>query len=183
MAFPVILSEFSVVFTSVFKWLRHATDPWNIKKSSLERPETPESWLPNHNMGTKERCRREKMVPEASTSDSEAPIQETRQPLAAPEACAFDFHVLIRFPRFIRAHAQFEFHANSSSTLPGHLFKKHIEFDWRALLELTFNSSSMPNRVPRPLAFFKKSTPNSISTFYSLSCSIRVPRQLELHAP
>ena len=39
-------------------------------------------------MGTKERCRREKMVPEASTSDSEAPIQETRQPLAAPEACA-----------------------------------------------------------------------------------------------
>ena len=38
-------------------------------------------------MGTKERCRREKMVPEASTSDSEAPIQETRQPLAAPEAC------------------------------------------------------------------------------------------------
>ena len=39
-------------------------------------------------MGTKERCRREKMVPEASTSDSEAPIQETRQPLAAPEVCA-----------------------------------------------------------------------------------------------
>ena len=71
----------------LFKWLRHATDPWNIEKSSLERPETPESWLPNHNMGTKERCRREKMVPEASTSDSEAPIQETRQPLAAPEAC------------------------------------------------------------------------------------------------
>ena len=37
---------------------------------------------------TKKRCRREKMVPEASTSDSEAPIQETSQPLAAPEACA-----------------------------------------------------------------------------------------------
>ena len=37
-----------------------------------------ENWVPNHNMGTKKRCRREKMAPEASTSDSEAQIQEAR---------------------------------------------------------------------------------------------------------
>ena len=30
--------------------------PWNIEKSSFERPTKPENWLPNHNMGTKERC-------------------------------------------------------------------------------------------------------------------------------
>ena len=35
-------------------------------------------------MGTKKRCRHEKMVSEASTSDSEAQIEETRQPPSSP---------------------------------------------------------------------------------------------------
>ena len=88
-------------------------------------------------------------------------------------------HAISRFTCFIRLHAQFEFLAISGSTPPSH-FKNNAEFDFHDLYELMLNSSSTPTRVPRPLAILK-ATPNSVSTIYTSSGSIRVLLQLGFH--
>ena len=49
--------------------------PWKVQKSSFEHPKPRKNWLPNHNMSTKKRCRREETLSEAPKSESEAQIQ------------------------------------------------------------------------------------------------------------